>query len=192
MGSFGKRIIGEIIVAATPNKLNKRNASLSGTNFRIYDSTAGPAIRLTLSATVYSDSILSRVLMSLKRLAEVMMFGIIKPRTAPLATPSSQTEKVLESQKPTKINVYMKVEVINANLLCPGFNLVFRKAVVRKPAADIKASIIPTSVSLNPKEYFVRRGTVVMSMLLLALIMNVMTRIMKAASITNSFELSFN
>src|SRR5579875_50536 len=83
-----KSIAGKIV--------KNRNDSLSVKNRSTAESIAGPAINEALSVNVYMPSTLSRILLSGKRPAEVIMFGITAPNTKPERNTSSQIEYSLE------------------------------------------------------------------------------------------------
>ena len=80
-----------------PDGTKNRNIYLNGSNSSIYDSNAGPAIRLTLRASVYMPRTFSLDFLSSINPAEVIMLGIIAPNASPATAIKIQTVMKFEN-----------------------------------------------------------------------------------------------
>lgn len=86
-----------------------------------------------------------------------------------------------------KLKKYKKAEKIKNFFLAKLFSLAFKKALTKKGKTPNKALKIPICIVVKPKSYLESNGTIVNSMLLLALRAKVIDIIIKTINIRLKF-----
>jgi hypothetical protein len=174
----------DVIAASKPKTEKAMNDCLKVSFVKIADSIAGPIIKDKLNVSVYIETILSLSFLSGYKLEDVIIFGIISPRTKPLAIESSHTLIPFTMAKKGKRPAYMIVEKMKSILLSLAFKAAFMNPLMKNVEKENIAEMRPIKTPLKLRLYLTSNGMVVASILLLARTANVIETIIKTEYIT--------